>query len=753
MSTRTNPKTTKREDTDTENATDGIRTRGMAHRTRSMVGDEDDYQHLLEGSQQEATSAAEANLDSQDETAGSDCEDTGTPQEARAEDVSMSDTDLDRTVHHEPSQYPTSTPGRSSMKLPRRLARTEAQVERLKNRPSSSGGKQPRRKQRSADGREAAENDQGIGDSSAAEDTDAMPPPATVPPRKKTVPATTSSSSATRRRAEERAERDWRHVILTEAEEQREADRRGLKEAKRLSKRAISRGKSEKKDAHRLHAMAAGDGRRVKASSSRHTRYMSEPSSSEDDDITDDDQGDDPWRSSDDDDEEESEHESDNESAPLPHRNRSYLQLGRMRSEVTAPKFDGANWMAFKTQFGEACQINEWNARERASRLRCALTGDAMAFLSHPKCLSWPYSRLIAALDQRYGKLQSNNDIADAVMDMVMKPGQSVYKFADEINAQLGRGHFSRTKREMLGWHAFTKGLKAHNKPMRRYVIRRVKDESYSKAVTLAAEFELQNGLNEEGGDDEWALLAEASAQAGRRDRTGSVRQVNTQHEDDADRAGILKQFADRLADRIEAAVANVRVQHDTSTQVNDASHSSVYDSLESENVQIKQLQAQVASLQQAVGQKNPNKVELVKTPDIPPAAPGNNDKRVNLLAQKLLALETVVELREANRQEAINRNKNGRGRGGYRGGGRGGYHNGGNYNNNGNSGYNSNSNGNYNNNNNYNNKPKYNNNDGGNTGYQNGGKKMSPYHRIQQLLAEHDARYQPHASINANEA
>ena len=324
----------------------------------------------------------------------------------------------------------------------------------------------------------------------------------------------------------------------------------------------------------------------------------------------------------------------------------------RQRSEVDIAKFDGQNWEAFKTQFHQACEINDWSDNERATRLRCALTGKAQTFLHNAGCQTWSYEKMVKQMDKRFGSVAGDTGIAEGAVNLIMKPSEPVLHFGDRINAHLAKSSMSGETRNILAWLALMKGMRKHHRAMHSAVQRKVKNQDYQAALNHAEEWQRTNTTVDPEDDHEGefdpndgnklliAQLAE-KMQAKSGGRTARSKLENS-----------LAANGKQLEAMVRQLTASETSDSETSEETTELS--------DKFDAQEQKMEGIMAHIQQVFQRQfnNDNNVKLQPTKPIPKPGQGNMEARMEALTDKLLALQTAVEEREANRLAATQRRK-----------------------------------------------------------------------------------------------
>ena len=317
----------------------------------------------------------------------------------------------------------------------------------------------------------------------------------------------------------------------------------------------------------------------------------------------------------------------------------------RVLSEVGYSKFDGTKWEAFKSQFTQACKINKWDDEEKATRLRCALTGPALAFLYNAGCEEWDYDKLMTQMDKRFGSVAADLNLIEAAAKFTMQPKEPVLHFADRINESFAKSSMDTASRNAFCWFTFMQGMGKHHAAMRSSVQSKVKKQDYQKALEYAEIYEKNHATID---DTENAIVPYNANSA-------LIAQLEEKLKDKQNPNKTKRKapagLADIVAKATEAKIAAMIKQLDNA----DSSDSDTSDSSADDEKMEKfteRMDSTIARVQQLlVDNRINNNVKLKQTKPIP--STGNTDKRLEALTDKLLALEQAVEERERNRQAA----------------------------------------------------------------------------------------------------
>lgn len=353
----------------------------------------------------------------------------------------------------------------------------------------------------------------------------------------------------------------------------------------------------------------------------------------------------------------------------------------RVHTEVATPTFTGERWEAFKSQFKQACSVNNWNDAEKATRLRCALRGAALSFLYNPGVDEWDYATLEKQMDKRFGNVKADLFLTESTIGFIMQPKEKVYHFADRINESFVQSKLDEGAKSTIGWLALMGGLKKHHRRMREYIQTKLKTRSYAEALELAEQYERSHEApDDDESTDEYGTPNSAlvAAVKEKKEKEDTKKRHAAAHTKADEQIQVLARRTDR---RVQAILeANDGTSGTDTSESADATSDDLFSQLE------QRLEARV---QQAYTETRPNNnVQLKKTKPVPPAGTAHTEKRLDAVLDKVLALETAVEERERNRLAANAKRasrKNGYGGGGgynnnHQGNYKGGYNNNNNY-------------------------------------------------------------------------
>jgi len=165
----------------------------------------------------------------------------------------------------------------------------------------------------------------------------------------------------------------------------------------------------------------------------------------------------------------------------------------RRVADIKLPTFDGEGWLAFKHQFEAACCANDYSQIQKCSRLKCVLRGAASAVLGTIGAHQWSYKQLLDALEARYGRVKSENDVSNEMFAKSKGPNQTAHAFADELIALANQAEVKSSVVESMTYLAFKNGLRTAP-AMQSWVSRKHTKPTLRNCVEWAAVYERERG-------------------------------------------------------------------------------------------------------------------------------------------------------------------------------------------------------------------------------------------------------------------
>ena len=172
---------------------------------------------------------------------------------------------------------------------------------------------------------------------------------------------------------------------------------------------------------------------------------------------------------------------------------RPHIQTARRVADIKLPTFDGDGWLAFRHQFEAACRANGYTEGQRCSRLKCVLRGAASAVLGTVGAQQWSYRQLLGALEARYGRVKSENDVSNEMFAKCKGAHQTAHAFADELIALANQAEVLPEVAESMTYLAFKNGLRTAP-AMQSWVSRKHTKSTLRNCVEWAAIYERERG-------------------------------------------------------------------------------------------------------------------------------------------------------------------------------------------------------------------------------------------------------------------